>query len=121
MATTTFTQNLLGFPSAENGTLSLSVDVDENAAPVSRGPTNADDGNIIYVNVIPEIPEAKALLAQSQKEVELASSFWSLKATEAVDDKVREGNFPMTDNNVEIKKNNYKLQAMDDAIQHSGW
>ncbi|KAK6194181.1 hypothetical protein LQW54_011684 [Pestalotiopsis sp. IQ-011] len=127
MATSTFNQTILGLPEPlSKGTISLDVDVDEDAAPMTYGvaattPAATDDGSIIYVNVFPDTLATSSLLAQAQADVEASSSFWSLKATEAVDAQANQGKFPNTDKDHEIKKSNYKIRVMEYGIAHSGW
>ncbi|KAI1361868.1 hypothetical protein F5Y08DRAFT_342250 [Xylaria arbuscula] len=105
MATHAFTQTLLGLPEPlEEGSVSLSFDVKKTASASGVATTTTvEDENIIYVDIIPTAPEAAAMLKECQNDVGLTSSFWSLKATEAVDAKVAEGKIPKTDADFEIK------------------
>ncbi|KAJ3573896.1 hypothetical protein NPX13_g4542 [Xylaria arbuscula] len=123
MATHAFTQTLLGLPEPlEKGSVSLSFDVKKTASASGVATTTTvEDENIIYVDIIPTAPEAAAMLQECQNDVGLTSSFWSLKATEAVDAKVAEGKIPKTDADFEIKKSNFKIRVMEYGIQHSGW
>jgi len=135
MPTATITATQLGLPAPlQKGEVSLSFDtpgpskarsasnVLKSAADGTTPPANPDEGSIYYINAIPDIPEASSQLESRQQDTELASSFWSAKATESADLKIKEGKLSTAqDGDSIIKKTNYRIQVIEHAIQHSGW
>ena len=81
-----------------------------------------DVENIIYLNLIPEIPEAQAQLRKLQDANEITSVFLSTKAAEAADLQISRGNLP-TDSSLDsrIKRSTYRAAVIDYAIQRLNW
>jgi hypothetical protein len=128
----TITQTLLGLPEplAKNE-ISLSTDVVEEKPSAARAmglaageaPPKEEESNIFYINIVPKLnPEAKDLLDARQKDVEDATSFWHLKATEAADTKRDQGKLPSTsDPEYRVKMDNYRIQVTEYCLNHSAW
>jgi len=127
-------QTLLGLPAPlQEGEIDMSHELtgpsQTDGSPVLMqvtGPTkpkvNEDEGNIYYVNVIPDDIQAQDLLTARSKDCQIASSFWSAKATEGADAATQKGTLPQAADNASItKRSNYRIQVFEYAIQHSIW
>lgn len=93
------------------------------AARTSKADTEGEDqGSIIYINTIPNIPEADAELKKLQKDNEITSSFWSYKATEATKLKEQSGDLPGGNSAADaIKRTNYRIRVIEYALGNSSW
>lgn len=133
----TITQTHIGLPAPlSEDAVNLGLDGSKNGSsngrsmrmtaladgPTPPDPSTEDQGNIFYINAIPDLPEAKDMLKSLQADTDLSSSFWSSKATESSDIKIKEGKLPSdSSGDSVIKRTNYRIQVIEAALQRSGW
>lgn len=81
-----------------------------------------DVTNIVYVNTIPDIPEARTQLKELQEANELTSQYFSVKAAESADLQIKAKQLP-TDGSIDssIKRSNYRSKIIDFAIVRTNW
>lgn len=81
-----------------------------------------DVENIVYLSLIPDIPEAREQLRKFQDANEITSVFLSVKASEAADLQIERKNLPTDDSKESrVKRSNYRAAIIDYAIQRLNW
>ena len=130
----TLTQTAIGLPPplGEEDQVSMSLEVVPFEATGSntmsatttteapKGPTDSE--SIIYINAIPTIPEVDDQLKVMSSYNGMTTSFWSAKAAQSADQKVKEGKLSgASDAESTNKYDNYRIRVIEYAIQHSSW
>lgn len=81
-----------------------------------------DVQNIFYVNLIPEIPQAIDQLKKLQLANEQISQYFSVKAGELADDKIKNKQLSLDPSiKAQIERSNYRAAVIEYAIKHTHW